>query len=728
MSRGNCREGIKTYPLEGEMSVERFSAHFWCFYQIINMTTTTTDWYLANYQYLMASVNRVQRHLELYIKNKQNQPHPTEEETDSSFPSSSNLTIPFALDILCSQFNLSEFERNILLMCVGIELDPNFHTLITQATDSSPQNYPRLSLALAALPQSNLRILSRQSPLQYWQLIEISPAITLTQSPLKIDPYILCYLLRESDIDPQLIDKVKPVQADLTGDLALPPSHQEIAQKVAKRWTESNSDKPLEIIELSQSDLTSKRRIAAEISNLFGSSLYRLSVSVLPHTSSELHQMKRRWERHAILTNSILLLECDNLNFADAPTLSLTSELISEIHTPIIISTQQRLPIAEPPLITFDVPQLSNQEKQTLWRIYLGETAQQLNGEVDRLVVQFNLNQMEIKSVCTQTLNQLHSAVSKFEGSDFSEEEIRLLIDNTKHDPTEIVKTLWNNCRIQSRPRLDTFAQRIETKINRSDLIFPERQMTLINQIIIHTRQEAKVYGDWGFQELGERGKAIIALFYGQSGTGKTTVAEIIAKENHLDLYRVDMSRVESKYIGETEKNLAQVFDAAEAGGVVLLFDEADAIFGKRGEVKEARDRYANQGVSYLLTRLETYRGLVILTTNWKDSIDDAFERRMRFLVDFPFPTPQERELIWRRAFPKETPTKGLNFRKLAQLAISGGVIRNIALGAAFLAADAGEAVEMKHLFDAAVTELAKMRQKPLGNINEWIAEPKSKR
>ena len=161
---------------------------------------------------------------------------------------------------------------------------------------------------------------------------------------------------------------------------------------------------------------------------------------------------------------------------------------------------------------------------------------------------------------------------------------------------------------------------------------------------------------------------------------------------------------------------------------MVLLFDEADALFGKRGEIKEARDRYANQGVSYLLTRLETYRGLVILTTNLKNSIDDAFERRMRFMVEFPFPTHQDREQIWQRVFPKQTPTEGLNFQELAKLPVPGAVIRNIGLGAALLAADAGEKIMIKHLKESANTEIEKMRFKPVTDmIRNWGTPPKSK-
>jgi SpoVK/Ycf46/Vps4 family AAA+-type ATPase len=214
----------------------------------------------------------------------------------------------------------------------------------------------------------------------------------------------------------------------------------------------------------------------------------------------------------------------------------------------------------------------------------------------------------------------------------------------------------------------------------------------------------------------------ISVLFAGGSGTGKTMAAEVLANELRLDLYRIDLSSVVSKYIGETEKNLRRVFDAAEEGGAILLFDEADALFGKRSEVRDSHDRYANIEVSYLLQRMEAYRGLAILTTNLKEALDPAFLRRLRFVVQFPFPGVAQRAEIWRRVFPSGTPTEGIDPVKLARLNVAGGNIRNIALNAAFLAAEAGEPVRMPHLLRTARSEYAKL-EKPLteSEIGGWV-------
>ncbi|MBC6463310.1 ATP-binding protein, partial [Actinomadura sp. HBU206391] len=195
----------------------------------------------------------------------------------------------------------------------------------------------------------------------------------------------------------------------------------------------------------------------------------------------------------------------------------------------------------------------------------------------------------------------------------------------------------------------------------------------------------------------------------------------VVAGQLGLDLFVIDLSQVVSKYIGETEKNLRRVFDAAERGGAVLLFDEADALFGRRSEVKDSHDRYANLEISYLLMRMEEYRGLAVLTTNMKKALDPAFLRRIRFVVDFPFPGQAERAEIWRRVIPAQTPSEGIDHVRLAQLTVAGGSIRNIALSAAFLAADEQAPLRMGHLLTAARTEYLKLeRSLTAGEVAGW--------
>jgi SpoVK/Ycf46/Vps4 family AAA+-type ATPase len=269
---------------------------------------------------------------------------------------------------------------------------------------------------------------------------------------------------------------------------------------------------------------------------------------------------------------------------------------------------------------------------------------------------------------------------------------------------------------------MEDLAQRLEPAAGWDDLVLPDREKSLLREVETHVRHRPTVYDDWGFgQTGGGRGLGISALFSGASGTGKTMAAEVLAHSLRLDLYRIDLSSVVNKYIGETEKNLRRVFDAAEDGGAILFFDEADALFGKRSEVKDSHDRYANVEINYLLQRMESYRGLAVLATNMKSAMDPAFMRRLRFAVHFPFPGPEQRAEIWRRVFPKKTPVAGLDFHKLARLNVAGGNIRNIALSGAFLAANAGEPVRMAHLARAVHAEFAKIEKPvPEAEIAGW--------
>ncbi len=251
-------------------------------------------------------------------------------------------------------------------------------------------------------------------------------------------------------------------------------------------------------------------------------------------------------------------------------------------------------------------------------------------------------------------------------------------------------------------------------KASWQDLVLPDEQMTLMHQIAQQVRERHTVYGQWGFAQRMNRGFGISALFTGESGTGKTMATEVIANDLRLDLYRIDLSAVVSKYIGETEKNLRKLFDAAEQGGAILFFDEADALFGKRSEVKDSHDRYANIEINYLLQRMEGFRGLAILATNMKSALDPAFMRRLRFVVHFQFPGVKERRRIWERALPGDTPQEALDYDRMARLTVNGGNIHSIALNAAFLAAANRTPVTMPLLLSAARTELRKL-ERPIG-------------
>jgi SpoVK/Ycf46/Vps4 family AAA+-type ATPase len=268
---------------------------------------------------------------------------------------------------------------------------------------------------------------------------------------------------------------------------------------------------------------------------------------------------------------------------------------------------------------------------------------------------------------------------------------------------------LWQACRAQAGWHLEELAQRLVPCYAWEDIVLPADVLRQLHEIAAQVMYRAQVYETWGFGAKLNRGRGISALFAGPSGTGKTMAAEVLADYLRLDLYRVDLAGVVSKYIGETEKNLRRVFDAAEQSGSILFFDEADALFGKRTEVKDSHDRYANIEINYLLQRMEDYRGLAILATNMKSHLDQAFLRRLRFIVNLPFPDADLRRQIWQKAFPAGAPIKGLDYTALARLEIPGGNIKNIALNAAFLAAETKSPICMGHVLHAARREYAKM-------------------
>jgi SpoVK/Ycf46/Vps4 family AAA+-type ATPase len=251
----------------------------------------------------------------------------------------------------------------------------------------------------------------------------------------------------------------------------------------------------------------------------------------------------------------------------------------------------------------------------------------------------------------------------------------------------------------------------VQNRYSWSDLVLPAAQRQQLREVVDHIRFHERVYADWGFGDKHSLGRGNNVLFSGPSGTGKTMAAGIIATELGLDIYKIDLSAVVSKYIGETEKNLSRIFTAAETANAILFFDEADALFGRRSEVKDSHDRYANVEINYLLQRMEEHEGIVILATNLSRNLDDAFLRRIQFAVTFPQPEKEERLLLWRQVFPAQAPlATDLDFDFLARrFKLTGGSIKNIAVGAAYLAQCEGGAIGMRHVVLAAKREFQKM-------------------
>jgi SpoVK/Ycf46/Vps4 family AAA+-type ATPase len=282
---------------------------------------------------------------------------------------------------------------------------------------------------------------------------------------------------------------------------------------------------------------------------------------------------------------------------------------------------------------------------------------------------------------------------------------------------------LFACARARSTHHLGRFARKIEPKYTWADLVLPADQLSQLREISVRYKHQHVVYGQWGFGRKLSLGKGLNALFSGHPGTGKTMAAEVIASELHLDLYKIDLSQVVSKYIGETEKSLNRIFLEAQDSSSILFFDEADALFGKRTEVKDSHDRYANIEVSYLLQKMEEYEGIAILATNLRQNMDEAFLRRMQFIVEFPFPDEESRGRIWGVLFPPEAPiASDVDFPLLARaVRLAGGNLKNIGLAAAFYAAGDGRVIRQQHLVRAVRREFQKMGRS--WNERDWKIE-----
>jgi hypothetical protein len=668
----------------------------------------TLNWKEANQSHLTAALSEVRVALARFLSYADGETAIEEDAAEPQLaPEGDSATEETgALETLCATFGLSAFERKILLMCAGVELDFRFAGLYAAGSREAKPSYPTFSLALSAFEDRHWSALLPTRPLRYWHLVEMLPGDGLTTSPLRIDERVLHYLAGISCIDDRLRCVTEPVRAAE----ALPPSQRAIADQVADSWYRTNWQAGGPVLQLCGGEAGGKRSVAAAACAKLGLNLRVLTASLVPRGAADLDLFIRLWEREVALSPTAMLVECDDVEPSEPAGESAIKRLLETLRSPLLLSARDRRNSQERLLFSFDVPKPTPAEQKQIWKDALGARSEGLNGNVERLVSQFSLDASHIAAAIAQVFPQrADSAPGGIDG------------EASVSEPG-LATALWDVCRAQDRPRLEGLAQRIQPAATWDDLVLPDRQKQLLGQIAIHLRHRTKVYQGWGFASKGSRGLGISALFAGPSGTGKTMSGEVLANELRLDLYRIDLSQVISKYIGETEKNLRRVFDAAEDGGAILLFDEADALFGKRSEVKDSHDRYANIEVSYLLQRMETYRGLAVLTTNRKEALDQAFLRRIRFVVEFPFPEAAQRAEIWRRAFPCQTPTEGLRVELLARLNAAGGHIHNIALGAAFLAAEAGEPVRMSHLLVAARNEFAKL-ERPLtdSEVARWV-------
>jgi len=589
------------------------------------------------------------------------------------------------LILLADYLGLSQFDRYVLALCAALELDTGIAHLCARAQDDLNKPYPTFALTFALFDDPDWNALSPYAPLRHWRLIEINQpaAQPLTVAALRADERIVNYLKGLNYLDDRITCLVDPLEEPPRNG-PLPPSQQQIVDKIIQHLTHLNGNERVPVVELLGHDSDSKHLIASEVAFSLKRALQITDLKTLPSQTGDFETFTRLWQRESRLLPLALYIDVNGAGEAEKIHLKRFMVNFSGV---IFIDQENPSTDAGRHRISFEIDKPSPEEQEAIW-------IEALKGKDPpssaRLAEQFSFSRHEIQRLAGTVLRE-HS-----------------------QNETDIDDALWQACRVAARVGMGDLAQRIDAKATWKQIVLPPEQKELLCHITDQVFQRSLVYEDWGFREIMNRGLGISALFIGESGTGKTMAAEVIANDLNLDLFRIDLSAVVNKYIGETEKNLRKLFDAAEDSGAILFFDEADALFGKRSEVKDSHDRYANIEINYLLQKMEAYRGLAILASNMKSALDKAFVRRLRFIVNFPFPDATARKKIWENAFPDKTPgKKTLDYQYLAKHPLTGGSIHNIALNTAFLAAQDGGSVTMPLVLKAACTEFKKL-EKPM--------------
>lgn len=601
---------------------------------------------------------------------------------------------------LARSFELDRTALDILLLCVAPAFDTKYERLYGYLQDNVMRRRPSVRLVLdllggvGAAKFALAPYLEADAPLFAHRLIEhvIEPppanAHWLNQT-LHVDETVVAWLrggythhgmlaghVRLETVEPTCTDHI------LAGAFA----------QQTQAWCEDKAP----LLAFYGADRTRQDAAARCVAQRMGKPLLIVAIDRAVEMQPARGEIVRVALRDARLTGAVAYLcgweTCLNEDRAAAP------EVLSAIcdHPgPVVLAADSRW---QPGGIdrtravqwaAFDMP--TTTERQALWRHFLHQRSDGVSPLIDDAVVD------ELAAHFILTAGKIRDAVAA--ACDMA----------GRRAPT--ADELFATARAYSNPRLSALARKIEPRFAWDDIVLPENQLAILHELVAAVRHRPQVLETWGVGRKLVASAGVTVLFAGPPGTGKTMAAEVIARSLGLDLYKIDLAQVVSKYIGETEKNLERIFSEAASSNAILFFDEADAIFGKRSEVKDAHDRYANIEVSYLLQRMEQYDGVTILATNLRANLDEAFTRRLQFVVDFPFPQAADRLRIWQTLLPPETPCAAdIDFGVLAQrFELSGGAIRNILVSAAYLAADNGQVVTMAHLLHGTRRELQKM-------------------
>jgi AAA+ superfamily predicted ATPase len=636
-----------------------------------------------------------------------------QEEIDRRVAESLQQGVSPALPQLAQLFGLSAFEVQTVLICLAPELRRRYDRIYAYLQDDITRKRPSVDLVLEVLCESEAEkwaaraMLDPRAPLLH---IGILQPVDDPQSPsgssglaqfLKLDPRILHFLLGHATVEARLTNLVQLLHAPAHQEaLALEPEAKAALLSFAERWGSGHAPRQRTLLQLYGPRGVGKRELALAVCGVLERPLLCLDAERLPGNPEEADTLLRLAFRESLLLQAPLYVEPAGVFLGDGEhRVTLRKALAQAVESYgwlVFLSGEEPWPHRELfEEVVFHSTALTMPAvplRQAAWQRALQNTLSEAPSQelAARLAERFRLTPGQIREAATALAN-------------------RQAVDGNGRPVT--FELLAAACRAQAQHGLASLASKIEPRNTFEDLVLPEDRLAQLREICSQARHEHLVYDNWGFGRKLSRGRGISALFTGPPGTGKTMAAEVVAAELQLDLYKIDLARVVSKYIGETEKNLSRIFTEAEDSNAILFFDEADALFGKRTEISDAHDRYANIETSYLLQRMEEYAGLVVLASNLRQNMDAAFLRRIRFLVDFPFPDAASRLRIWQTHFPPEAPIGGeVEWELLAErIQVAGGHIKNIVLNAAFFAAADGGVIGMEHLLQGTRREYEKI-------------------
>lgn len=621
------------------------------------------------------------------------------------------------LERLKELFQLSLFDVDALLICLAPEFDLKYEKLYAYLQDNLTKKRPSVDLVLELLcPNFEEKLVTRQrfapkAPL-IWRCFLTLSAETPERNPplfaylLNVDERITQYLLGSDQTDARLLPFVQRAAPSVTWqDVILPEGIKERLEQLIGGCMEASAHaaqpygRSEGLILYFQGPVgAGKEETAGALCRELGIPLLVINTARLLHGELSIETAARLLFREALLQQAALYFDRYDLLLGEDHKVSQCREtLLQELENLSGLTFLAGWAGWEPAgvfhrknFIRVDFPVLPYPLRKELWEASLNGLAPS-SIDLDALANKFHLSAGQIRNAVATAKN------------------LAVWRDPANGHLTN--DDLYNACRSQSNQKLSTLAHKITPKYTWSDIVLPKEQVAQLRELLSYVKYRHVVYSEWGFDRKLSLGKGLNVLFSGPSGTGKTMAAEVMARELGLDLYRIDLSMVVSKYIGETEKNLSSIFQEAQHSNAILFFDEADALFGKRSEVKDAHDRYANIEIAHLLQKMDEYEGIVILATNLRNNMDEAFTRRMQATVDFPFPEEDYRRRIFEGILPKEAPlSPDIDFAFLArQFKLTGGNIKNIALHAAFLAAEDGKVIGMAQLIRATKREFQKM-------------------